>query len=147
MLTEGVMAMNEESTAGSSPSSSIEDGFEEKTAREWAMILHFSMFAGYLVPIAGFIAPIIIWQIKKDELHTGKVTLNLKHCKQNNDYTPKYKCYTPNSVYISELTKYKYSQQTGSEISIIDKETAFVIPIGVSVDKPIITTILHNIVQ
>ena len=86
-------------------------------------------------------------EIKKDELHTGKVTLNLKHCKQNNDYTPKYKCYTPNSVYISELTKYKYSQQTGSEISIIDKETAFVIPIGVSVDKPIITTILHNIVQ
>ena len=60
--------MNEESTAGSSPSSSIEDGFEENTAREWAMILHFSMFAGYLVPIAGFIAPIIIWQIKKDEL-------------------------------------------------------------------------------
>jgi len=58
----------------------LEDSFEEKTAREWAMYLHFSMFAGYLVPIAGFVAPIIIWQVKKDELPSldehGRIVTN-----------------------------------------------------------------------
>ena len=34
----------------------------------WAMILHFSVFTGYLVPMAGLIVPILIWQLKKDEL-------------------------------------------------------------------------------
>jgi hypothetical protein len=80
MLTKGVMAMIEEVTEGPTPSSSIEDGFEEKAAREWAMILHFSMLAGYLVPIAGFIAPLVIWQIKKEELPSldehGKLVAN-----------------------------------------------------------------------
>lgn len=36
--------------------------------RSWAMLLHLSMFAGYLVPMAGFVAPIVIWQVKKSEL-------------------------------------------------------------------------------
>ena len=44
------------------------------------MYLHFSMFAGYLVPIAGFVAPIIIWQVKKDELPSldehGRIVTN-----------------------------------------------------------------------
>ena len=66
--------MNEESTAGSSPSSYIEDGFEEKTAREWAMILHFSMFAGYLVPIAGFIAPSSSGRSRKMNYHPSMST-------------------------------------------------------------------------
>ena len=38
-----------------------------KQARTWAMALHFSQFAVFAVPIAGIIAPIVIWQIKKDE--------------------------------------------------------------------------------
>lgn len=36
--------------------------------RKWAMILHLSQFSGYLVPLAGFVVPIVIWQMKKDEL-------------------------------------------------------------------------------
>ena len=36
-------------------------------AREWAMWLHLSMLAGFVVAGAGFIAPIVIWQIKKEE--------------------------------------------------------------------------------
>lgn len=32
------------------------------------MILHFSQFAGYIVPLAGMIVPIVLWQMKKDEL-------------------------------------------------------------------------------
>lgn len=36
--------------------------------RQWAVLLHLSIFAGYLVPMAGFVAPIVIWQVKKQEL-------------------------------------------------------------------------------
>lgn len=52
----------------------------EKEAKQWAMWLHFSLLAGFLIPGAGFIAPIIIWQIKKDDLPMldahGKMTVN-----------------------------------------------------------------------
>ena len=44
------------------------------------MILHLSQFAGYVIPLAGLIAPIVIWQVKKTELPGidahGKVVLN-----------------------------------------------------------------------
>ena len=40
----------------------------EKETRQWAMLLHLSMLAGYAVPLAGLVAPIVIWQIKKNEL-------------------------------------------------------------------------------
>jgi uncharacterized Tic20 family protein len=40
----------------------------ERETRTWSMALHLSLFAGYLLPFAGFIAPIVIWQVKKDEL-------------------------------------------------------------------------------
>jgi len=47
---------------------------------QWAMILHLSQFAGYLVPFAGLIAPIVIWQVKKNDLPGidahGKVVMN-----------------------------------------------------------------------
>lgn len=39
----------------------------ESESKTWGMILHLSVFAGYVVPLAGLIAPIVIWQIKKDE--------------------------------------------------------------------------------
>lgn len=41
---------------------------QEKDARQWAMFLHLSLLAGFVVPVAGWVAPIVIWQIKKDEL-------------------------------------------------------------------------------
>lgn len=40
----------------------------EGQSRLWGMILHFSQFSGYLVPFGGWIVPVVIWQIKKDEL-------------------------------------------------------------------------------
>ncbi len=36
--------------------------------RRWAMFLHLSQFAGYVVPLAGLVVPIVIWQLKKVEL-------------------------------------------------------------------------------
>lgn len=41
---------------------------EEKDTRQMAMLLHLSCLAGLAVPLAGIVAPILIWQIKKDEL-------------------------------------------------------------------------------
>ena len=40
----------------------------EREARQWAMFIHFSVLAGWLVPVGGLIVPIILWQMKKDEL-------------------------------------------------------------------------------
>ena len=41
---------------------------QEQQTRQWAMWLHLSQFLGFAVPGAGFVVPIVIWQIKKDEL-------------------------------------------------------------------------------
>lgn len=49
-------------------------------ARQWNMILHFSLLAGFVAPMAGFVAPILIWQLKKEELPEidahGKIVVN-----------------------------------------------------------------------
>lgn len=34
--------------------------------RTWAMIIHLSAFAGHFLPIAHLLAPLIIWQIKRE---------------------------------------------------------------------------------
>ena len=40
----------------------------DRETNQWAMFIHFSILAGWIVPIAGLIVPIILWQLKKDEL-------------------------------------------------------------------------------
>jgi len=35
---------------------------------QWGMFLHLSTFLGYIVPLAGLIAPVVIWQVKKTDL-------------------------------------------------------------------------------
>jgi uncharacterized Tic20 family protein len=40
----------------------------EQQTRQWAFFLHLSQLAGYVVPLAGLVAPIVIWQLKKDQL-------------------------------------------------------------------------------
>jgi uncharacterized Tic20 family protein len=40
----------------------------DPAVRQMALILHLSQLAGYLVPVAGWIAPILIWQLKKQEM-------------------------------------------------------------------------------
>jgi uncharacterized protein len=53
---------------------------DSRQLSQWALVLHLSQFAGYLVPLAGWIAPIIIWQVKKADLPGldahGKVVIN-----------------------------------------------------------------------
>ena len=49
-------------------------------AKQWAMILHLSLLAGFIIPFAGLIAPIVIWQLKKEEMPEldahGKIVVN-----------------------------------------------------------------------
>jgi uncharacterized protein len=33
----------------------------------WSMFMHFSQLCGFLIPLAGLIVPIVMWQVKKDE--------------------------------------------------------------------------------
>jgi uncharacterized protein len=53
---------------------------QEQATRQWAMFIHLSQFAGYLAPLVGLILPIVLWQIKKNELPGvdvhGKIVVN-----------------------------------------------------------------------
>ena len=40
---------------------------DERDIRQWNMFMHLAQFAGYVVPLGGIIAPIVMWQMKKDE--------------------------------------------------------------------------------
>lgn len=61
-----------------SATSTARDG--DPRSRLWAMFLHFSVLVGYIIPIIGFLAPIIIWQVKKWDLPEidihGKIVVN-----------------------------------------------------------------------
>ncbi|HSW44611.1 MAG TPA: DUF4870 domain-containing protein [Phycisphaerae bacterium] len=52
----------------------------DQQTRQWAMFLHLSLLAGFLVPFAGLLVPIVIWQLKKEELPGidahGKIAVN-----------------------------------------------------------------------
>ena len=54
-----------------------------KPERTWAMFAHLSSFLGYTcIPLANIIAPLIIWQVKKDDMpfasDQGKECLNFQ---------------------------------------------------------------------
>lgn len=55
-------------------------GGNEKEGRLWAMALHMSMLLGFMIPIAGWVVPIVIWQVQKDEFpeldRHGRVVAN-----------------------------------------------------------------------
>jgi uncharacterized Tic20 family protein len=56
-----------EAPAAPAPAATPSTSSSDKDFRMWAMILHFSLLAGFVIPLGGLIAPIIIWQIKKEE--------------------------------------------------------------------------------
>lgn len=60
----------EESTPRAEPSPVAADASDmpDKETRTWAMLIHFSVLASWIVPLAGIVVPVILWQIKKDEL-------------------------------------------------------------------------------
>ena len=40
----------------------------DKETQQWAMLLHLSQFSGYVIPLAGLVVPIIIWQVQKENM-------------------------------------------------------------------------------
>ncbi|MEE4172913.1 MAG: DUF4870 domain-containing protein [Xanthomonadales bacterium] len=50
---------------GPEPGQSVD---RQRETNQWAMFIHFSMLAGWVIPLAGIVVPILIWQLKKDEL-------------------------------------------------------------------------------
>jgi uncharacterized protein len=58
----------------------MDDVEKEVKTRQWALFLHLSLLAGFIITFAGFIAPVVIWQLKKNEfpgidVH-GKIVVN-----------------------------------------------------------------------
>lgn len=51
-----------------------------RETNQWAMFLHLSLLAGFVIPLAGLIAPVVIWQVKKADLPEidihGKIVVN-----------------------------------------------------------------------
>lgn len=53
----------------STPRAELTPETRERETKQWASLLHLSMLLGYTaIPIAGLVAPIIIWQVKKNDL-------------------------------------------------------------------------------
>jgi uncharacterized Tic20 family protein len=50
--------------------------------RQWALFVHLSALIGYIIPFGSIIGPLIIWQIKKNEMpfidDQGKEALNFQ---------------------------------------------------------------------
>ena len=50
--------------------------------KQWAMFAHLSALVGYIIPFGSIIGPLIIWQIKKNEMpfvdDQGKEALNFQ---------------------------------------------------------------------
>jgi len=40
----------------------------EQQTRQWAMFIHLGLLAGFVLPLAGLVLPIVLWQVKKNEL-------------------------------------------------------------------------------
>lgn len=74
-----VNPMSQDSPKGVRPSTAAPDPLDQQT-RRWATALHLSVFAGYLLPLVGWLVPILIWRMKKSalpgiDIH-GKIVLN-----------------------------------------------------------------------
>jgi uncharacterized protein len=54
----------------------------ESEARTWNMLCHLSALSGYVIPFGNVIGPLLVWQIKKNEIPSveehGKAALNFQ---------------------------------------------------------------------
>ena len=57
-------------------------GSPESQARTWNMLCHLSALAGFIIPFGNMLGPLLIWQIKKNEIPStnihGKAALNFQ---------------------------------------------------------------------
>ena len=89
LLQSGAISEDEYQRAKESALAESQSGTEKASmtlskissdANQWSMFIHLSQFCGYLAPLAGFVVPIVLWQIKKDESDVidkhGKIVAN-----------------------------------------------------------------------
>jgi uncharacterized Tic20 family protein len=54
----------------------------ESQARQWNMLCHLSALAGFVIPFGNMLGPLVVWQIKKNEIPSvdihGKAALNFQ---------------------------------------------------------------------
>lgn len=43
-------------------------GLQTPEEKQWGLLLHLSQLANIIIPPLGLIAPIVLWQVKKDEM-------------------------------------------------------------------------------
>ncbi len=66
------------------PSASAEETSEAVSAqeRQWGMFAHLAALAGFIIPFGNIIGPLIIWQVKKNEMpfvdSQGREALNFQ---------------------------------------------------------------------
>lgn len=60
--------MNDETHINSETPSPTSGQPADKDTNTWAIIMHLSLLAGFLIPFAGLIAPLAIYLIKKNDL-------------------------------------------------------------------------------
>jgi uncharacterized protein len=69
-------------TPGQPPEASPALPASESLARTWNMLCHLSALAGYIIPFGNILGPLLVWQIKKDEIPSviehGKASLNFQ---------------------------------------------------------------------
>jgi uncharacterized Tic20 family protein len=57
-------------------------GSPESQARTWNMLCHLSALAGFVIPFGNILGPLLVWQIKKNEIPSvnvhGKAALNFQ---------------------------------------------------------------------
>jgi uncharacterized protein len=57
-------------------------GSPESQARTWNMLCHLSALAGLIIPFGNILGPLLVWQIKKNEIPSvnvhGKAALNFQ---------------------------------------------------------------------
>jgi len=62
---DSTQAHASEPGSGNKPASGMD---LDNQTRQWSMFIHFSVLAGWVIPLAGIVVPVLLWQIKKDEL-------------------------------------------------------------------------------
>ncbi len=55
-------------------------GLQTPEQKQWGLLIHLSQFLNFIFPFGGVIAPIVMWQMKKDEMPAidahGKMIVN-----------------------------------------------------------------------
>ncbi len=69
-------------TPDSTSTESATAGTPSKDERLWGMLAHLSALVGYIIPFGNLIGPLVVWQMKKDEMpfvaEQGKESLNFQ---------------------------------------------------------------------